>query len=207
MNWKQHSKALTLILVTVCILSTKPIFAKSVTFQREYTYRASKADSKLAHVNRGLAYMENGQYGLAIRDFNKALEIDPSSVEIYLNRGTAYSEKSRHDAPTVYGGTSPNVYDLAIASFNKALEIDPSCVRAYLNRGFAYLVQGQYDLAIRDYSKALEIDPSNANTYVNRCLAYSSLGLDQQAIKDYRAAARLGDEEAQSFLTSEGIGW
>ena len=78
MNWKQHSKALTLVLVTVCILSTKPTFAKSVTFQREYTSQTSEADSKLVYVNRGLDYMEKGQYDLAIRDFNKALEIDPS---------------------------------------------------------------------------------------------------------------------------------
>jgi Tfp pilus assembly protein PilF len=139
--------------------STSTAFAKSVTFQKEYTYRASEADSKLAYVNRGIAYMEKGQHDLAIRDFSKTIEIDPSYIE------------------------------------------------AYLNRGITYLVQGQYDLAIRDYTRALEIDPRNANTYVHRCLAYSSLGLDEQAIKDYRTAARLGDAEAQSFLTSEGIGW
>ena len=103
MNWKQHSKTLTLVLVTACIFSAKPIFAKSVTFQREYTYQASEADSTLVYVNRGIAYMAKGHYDLAIRDFNKALEIDPSSVEIYLNRGTPYFEKGRHDAVPVYG--------------------------------------------------------------------------------------------------------
>ena len=42
-----HRLATALALAVVCFLSTNPADAKSVTFQREYTYQASEADSKL----------------------------------------------------------------------------------------------------------------------------------------------------------------
>jgi hypothetical protein len=47
MNKRRYSKTLIFTLVAVFILLTNLAYAKSVTFQREYTYQASEADSKL----------------------------------------------------------------------------------------------------------------------------------------------------------------
>jgi len=47
MNGKHSSRALILTLMAAFIFSTNLAYAKSVTFQREYTYQASEADSKL----------------------------------------------------------------------------------------------------------------------------------------------------------------
>jgi hypothetical protein len=68
MNKRRYSKTLIFTLVAVFILLTNLAYAKSVTFQREYTYQASEADSKLtcraialAQVKRLLLEVKNYQ--------------------------------------------------------------------------------------------------------------------------------------------------
>lgn len=39
------------------------------------------------------AYGEMGEYGQAIADYGKAIELDPSHALAYYNRGVAYREK------------------------------------------------------------------------------------------------------------------
>jgi len=48
MNRKRYSKTLISVLVATFIFSTSLALAESVTFQREYTYHASEADSKIS---------------------------------------------------------------------------------------------------------------------------------------------------------------
>ena len=47
------------------------------------------------YYNRGNVYDEKGQLDQAISDFTKALEINPSYVEAYTNRGFVYLKKSQ----------------------------------------------------------------------------------------------------------------
>jgi len=65
---------------------------------------------------RGLDYLKNEKYNLAINDFEKAVENNPGFVEAYINLGTA--EKKR------------NHYDSVIENFSKALDLDPKSVKA-----------------------------------------------------------------------------
>jgi len=43
------------------------------------------------------AYGEMGEYGQAIADYGKAIELDPSHALAYYNRGCAYGEKGEVD--------------------------------------------------------------------------------------------------------------
>jgi len=111
-----------------------------------------------SYTNRGIAYVEKGQYDQAISEFNKALEINPKDTEAYYNRGLAYYDKGQ--------------YDKAISDYTKALEINPRDVEAHNNRGVAYGKKGQYDQAISDFTKAMEINPRQAEACYNRGRAY-----------------------------------
>ena len=71
---------------------------------------------------------------MAIADYTKVIEIDPSYPLAYNNRSTAYTDKGD--------------YDRAIADLTKAIEIDPKSVYGQHNRGLAYHKKGAYDLAI-----------------------------------------------------------
>ena len=43
------------------------------------------------YINRGLTYIEHGQFAQAISDYTKAIEINPQNAENYSNRGNAYN--------------------------------------------------------------------------------------------------------------------
>ena len=135
--------------------------------------------------NRGMAYMDKGQYDQAISDYNKALEINPKFAEAYYNRGIACGGKGH--------------FDQAISSFNKALEINQKFAEAYSNRGITYRRKGQYDQAISDYNKALEISPRYAEAYNNRGNAYGDKGQYDQAISDYNKALEISPRFAEVY--------
>ena len=51
----------------------------------------------IVYNRRGIAHAEKGEHNQAIADFNKAVELDPSSANYYYNRGLAYAEKGEYD--------------------------------------------------------------------------------------------------------------
>ena len=61
----------------------------------------------------------------ALKDYTRAIELDPNSVNAYNYRGIAYYRM--HDYPR------------AVKDFTEAVRIDPRYAIAYNNRGLAYL--------------------------------------------------------------------
>ena len=136
--------------------------------------RENKAMLAKDHNQKGVTYSEQGQYDLAILEFNKALEIDPGSPEAYNNRGITYSKKDQ--------------FDSAISDFSKALDIDPKDTKVLYNRGLTYAIEGQFDLALSDLKKCLELVPSNADAYDSRGILYEEL-----ACLDWAKACKYGN--------------
>jgi hypothetical protein len=89
---------------------------------------------------RGMSLAEQGKYNDAVKEYTKAIKLDPQNVDYYVNRGIAYLNMKE--------------YDLAIADFDKAIELDPKNEVAYANRGCAYANKGGFyiNLAIADFN-------------------------------------------------------
>jgi tetratricopeptide (TPR) repeat protein len=71
----------------------KQIYLKKDINQTIENYtKAIKRNHKLvkAYNNRGIAYVGNQQYDLAVADFNKVIEWDPKNGKTYHNRAIAY---------------------------------------------------------------------------------------------------------------------
>src|SRR5215831_2601604 len=51
----------------------------------------SEPEVAWAYINRGLAYKAKGEYDRAIADYNKAIELDPSSHLGFQNRAWSYT--------------------------------------------------------------------------------------------------------------------
>jgi tetratricopeptide (TPR) repeat protein len=51
----------------------------------------------MAYNNRGTAFHYKGEYGQAISDYNKAVEIDPEYALAYFNRGVAHFKKGDYE--------------------------------------------------------------------------------------------------------------
>jgi len=105
-------------------------------------------DLALAYNNRAAAKSAKGEFGGAIADTSRAIELNPKYGKAYSNRGVAKYGKGDIDG--------------AIEDFNSALEYDarPEVrANAYSNRGTAKMKKGDRDGALADYNRAIELDP------------------------------------------------
>ena len=114
-------------------------------------------DDEKAYVREAERYLKNGRYDMAIRDLNRAIQLDPKYVWAYGNRGEAYRQKG--------------LYDRAIWNFTKAIDLSPEYKWAYGHRGEAYRQKGFYDMAIRDLTRAIQLDPKYEWAHKRRRLA------------------------------------
>jgi len=82
------------------------------------------------HWDQGYSYLKNGQYQLAIHEFDKAIQIGGDyDAGAYNNRGHSYAELGQ--------------YQTAINDFTKAIQLDPDDAYAYNSRGYSYRNFGQ----------------------------------------------------------------
>jgi tetratricopeptide (TPR) repeat protein len=163
------------------------------------------------YLSRGSAYFNIGKNENAFADFNKAVDLDPYSVDAYLKRATYFSlieddehalediNKAIEFAPNdykVYLGLSniynnSGQYDLALQALDKASQIDSNHAVIFNNMGGIHNNLGQYELALKDYNRAIKLEPETAFAYNNRGFSYEILGNYKQALNDYTKAIQL----------------
>ena len=168
---------------------------------------------------RGLAKDELGHHEEAIKDYDKAIELNPNNANVYSNRGNAKNRLGRYEEalkdlnnaielnPHLFqaynnrGATKGKIghYEEAIQDFDKAIDLKPDYVNAYNNRGNAKDELGRHEEAIKDYDKAIDLKPDHADAYNNRGSAKYKLGHHEEAIKDYDKAIELKHDYADAY--------
>jgi tetratricopeptide (TPR) repeat protein len=88
-------------------------------------------------------------YDAALQDYDRALSLDPTNVEIYDYRADSLLAKGDVDS--------------AIATYDKAIGIDPTYAAARYSRGLAYQTKGAVDRARVDYQAAIALPKARAS--------------------------------------------
>lgn len=97
-------------------------------------------------VNRGILYMLAGEEGLALRDYDQAIALDPQQAEAWLNKGVTM----------INTGKGSTAVDLA----DRSLELRTrKPALAYYVRGLGHEEQGQAVAAYDDLRRAAALDP------------------------------------------------
>jgi len=129
-------------------------------------------DNPIAFANRGTAYHQMGQSDLALKDFNRALELDQEHVAAYNNRGVIYLER--------------NNYESALNDLNRAVALKPDYTQAFFNRGRLYAQKNDYDAALKDFHKAIELNPYFMPAYMAKANLFISYHQYHKALEDYQ---------------------
>lgn len=167
------------------------VFVVAIAFLfLQSAYESMTPGHALYYSNRGDNYLNSENYDLAIAEYTKAIELDPSLSSLYYNRGLAYSLK----------GT----YDLAIDDYTKSIEIEPNYANSYNNRGRAYFLLGQYEKALPDCEKALSLAPNTDYMLDLRASTYVALGRNEEAIQDFEQILEIStNQEITSHAKEE----
>jgi tetratricopeptide (TPR) repeat protein len=151
--------------------------------------RARPADSFL-HAMRAFLWREAEQFEKALRDDDKAIELDPKNPANYCSRGRDWH--------------SLKEYDRAIIDFDQAIRLDPKCALAHVGRGMSRAGKREYSKAIEDLSEAIWLDPLSKCAYQNRGLAWQAKHEYAKAVIDYNMVIRLDPENARAYSKRAG---
>src|SRR5881394_1865017 len=130
------------------------------------------------HNSRGIELADRGWLDEAIREFKKAIELDPDSAHAHDNLATVYSEKK--------------LYAQALEEYLTALRLEPDSATAHYNLA-CFLATHAHEMAIDQYKEAIAQDPEYPDAHLNLGMTYAEL--DQaDPLARHELAAMLMDE-------------
>jgi len=151
----------------------------------------TKVDSKLldeaieenpnmpfAYSQRAYISFQKGDFAKAIKDYDRAISLDATDPEYFLNRGLA-KEKLKDQQG-------------AYSDYTNAIRLQNDFEKAWLNRGNLLAKLGQLNEAVEDYSVAIVHSPEYGSAFFNRAMVLNRLHQRDLACKDLQTAERLG---------------
>jgi tetratricopeptide (TPR) repeat protein len=150
--------------------------------------KALEIDGTLAEAHSSLAevktYYDYDWLG-AEREFQRAIELNPSYSTAYQWYAEYIALMGRHDESIIMG--------------KRALELDPLSPIAATNlAGFFWLAR-QYDEAIERYQKVLEMEPDFMVAHLFLGLAYAEKGLYNEALVEFQKGIELSGGDDSPF--------
>lgn len=153
--------------------------------------KKGKADTTSAQhaLLAGMKHYSSKEYRLAVKDFDRAIALDPKYSIAYYDRGLSY---------LMMDDTLSSVTDL-----KKAVALNPNQKEAYLTLGFIHVITNDNSGAVSYFTQALDIDPDYKESYFDRGLARAEMGEYQTAIYDLKKALAIDSSyyRAQYFLS------
>ncbi len=139
----------------------------------------------MAHLLLGRTYHNLNRTTSAIREFQKALVLDPSLNSAHYHLGYAYKSLGQ-DA-------------LAVAEIEKEISNHPDSVLARLELGELYLRAGDRERATQQLEKALREQPNNARALYLLAKAFHQWGRNQEALQSAQQAVTIAPEMTESY--------
>ena len=160
---------------------------------------------------RGGTYRKMKRYDDALKDFDRAIEIDLDYAWAFVHRGINYRLMERYedalknfdraieiDSDYLFALAQRGIhyrlmecYEDALKDFNCAIEIDPNYKWAIAQRGYTYHLMKRYDDALKDFNRAIEIDSDYKWAIAQRGYTYRWMKRYEDALKDFNRAIEI----------------
>ncbi|MFQ6040849.1 MAG: tetratricopeptide repeat protein [Candidatus Poribacteria bacterium] len=183
-------KISVLLTLVLCVFTR---VCQSVESSNQNDSLTEKRKAALNHYRLGRRNADLGQlYDLAIEEYKKAIQLDPTIAEVYCELGAAYRGK--------------NMLDEAVKVYKHALTLestDDTRGIANLCLGLIYMGQGKFEEAEKFASEAVKLIPNMAAAHYRLADIYVKRGKLKQAIAEYKRAIELDADLAEPY---EGLG-
>jgi Flp pilus assembly protein TadD len=189
-NASQPRRSGGLIFIPIGLIITLVItLARCLGGNSQNTYSEAGVNA----LNFGTHEYAQGNYSMALVEFNQAIDSEPKMAEAFNGRGLTYSALGDEAR--------------AIADFTQAITLKQGWSAAYSNRGASYFINGDEELALADFVQAIQLDARNAKAYYNRGLLHQKRNELDAALLDFTKAIELTPEMVYAFrstLASKG---
>lgn len=139
----------------------------------------------------GMDAFVNDDFKKSVKEFTKAIEIDPDFALAYVSRGAAFMKMDKIEE--------------SIADFDHAIEIDQENPKPYHLRGLARVEMEAYEEALEDFGNAIDLDPDYGPAYYSRAMLQIELGREDLATEDLQMVNVLTEINTQSFANENNI--
>lgn len=130
--------------------------------------------------NRGLDYLNKEKYLLALKDFEKSIELKSDDADAWYYKSHALYSLKR--------------YDEALEAIKIVLELNPGYDSARHQRGCILFELKQYKNALEDFEKVLESEPELLPSWAGKALSLYDLKRYKEALKAFDKAIELNPE-------------
>lgn len=167
--------------------SIKDIAAADANYQ--YLVKSNPDCAVFLEYRGGFRQWTTRETGLALADYNKAVELEPNDSRYYMMRGNLLMQSKDIDG--------------AIKNFSTAINLAPAFLRVgcYFDRARAYGQSGRLPEAIDDCTSAIKLLPTASMAFSLRGSYYNQDKNYPSAIADYSEAIRLRPEHSYYYLT------
>jgi tetratricopeptide (TPR) repeat protein len=145
-----------------------------------------EADIKLINEDYGSILFSRRKFDLALKCFERAIELRPDSSEAWSNKGITLNNLSRHEE--------------ALKAAEKAIELKPDNINAWFNKCASLFYLGRYDEALKTAEKAIELKSDDAEAWSNKGITLIKLNRHNEAIKTYERAIELNPNKASYWF-------
>lgn len=137
------------------------------------------------YAERGFLFYESLDYNSALKDFEKAVEIDSDNIDYLFNLALANEKLSK--------------IEKAEMLFDQVISMDANHAGAYFNLGNIQFKRKAYPDAISLFTIAHQLEKDNPAILYNRAIAYYQMGMMDAACKDMGLVNQLDAELGKKF--------
>ena len=141
---------------------------------------ALKPDGALYN-SRAKLYFNQKKYNEAMADYNRAIALDSTEGEYFINRGAVFA--------------LTNNLQKALEDFNKGLTLKPDHANGFKNRSLVFQSFGQWDKAVEDITTYLNMHPEDADLWYERGRIRNIQTKPNEALADLDKAIQLNTKQ------------
>lgn len=134
----------------------------------------------------GHVHADRNENEAAVRDFTRALQIDPNIAVGYMNRGYVYNDM--------------RLATKAEQDFRKALALNPQYGEAHLGLAYAFLQLRRSTAALKEAEIASRLLPESESLHLVKAEGFRQRGMLASAEGEYKQALKLNPKVANTYV-------